>query len=212
MDFIKLLHEEKIVPVVAIESPERAPGLARALLEGGISLIEVTFRTERAADAIAAIHREVPEMHLCAGTVLTPEQAEQALAAGAEAIVSPGTSPRVVEFCQSGSVPVLPGCATPTEVEACLSMGLTNLKFFPAEAMGGVAVLKALSGPYGGVKFMPTGGIGCKNLKEYLALPNVLACGSSWIAPKNLIEAGEFAAVTERAKQIKVLTESEETI
>ena len=203
--FIEILQAERVVPVVAIESPERAPGLAKALLAGGISLIEVTFRTERAAEAIAAIRDEVPQMRLCAGTVLTIEQAKTAIEAGAQAVVSPGTNAEVVRFCQNAGIPVMPGCATPTEVEACLALGLSALKFFPAEVMGGVAMLKALSGPYGGVRFMPTGGIDCRNLQDYLALPNVLACGSSWIAPKAMIEAGDFAGITERARQIKTL-------
>ena len=203
--FIELLQAERVVPVVAIESPERAPGLAKALLAGGISLIEVTFRTERAAEAIAAIRDEAPDMRLCAGTVLTPEQAKTAIEAGAQAVVSPGTNAEVVRFCQNAGIPVMPGCATPTEVEACLALGLSALKFFPAEVMGGVAMLKALSGPYGAVRFMPTGGIDCRNLRDYLALPNVLACGSSWIAPKALIEAGDFSEITERARQIKTL-------
>lgn len=203
--FIEVLQAERVVPVVAIESPERAPGLAKALLAGGISLIEVTFRTERAAQAIAAIRSEVPDMRLCAGTVLTCEQARTAIEAGGQAIVTPGTNVEVVRFCQEAGVPVMPGCATPTEVEACLALGLSALKFFPAEVMGGVAMLKALSGPYGAVRFMPTGGIDCRNLRDYLALSNVLACGSSWIAPKALIEAGDFAGITERAKQITAL-------
>lgn len=203
--FIEILQTERVVPVVAIESPERAPGLAKALLAGGISLIEVTFRTERAAEAIAAIRDEAPDMRLCAGTVLTIEQAKTAIEAGAQAVVSPGTNAEVVRFCQNAGIPVMPGCATPTEVEACLALGLSALKFFPAEVMGGVAMLKALSGPYGGVRFMPTGGIDCRNLRDYLALPNVLACGSSWIAPKALIEAGDFSEITERARQIKTL-------
>lgn len=203
--FIEILQAERVVPVVAIESPERAPGLAKALLAGGISLIEVTFRTERAAEAIAAIRDEAPDMRLCAGTVLTIEQAKTAIEAGAQAVVSPGTNAEVVRFCQNAGIPVMPGCATPTEVEACLALGLSALKFFPAEVMGGVAMLKALSGPYGGVRFMPTGGIDCRNLRNYLALPNVLACGSSWIAPKALIEAGNFSEITERAKQITAL-------
>ena len=203
--FVEILQAERVVPVVAIESPERAAGLAKALLAGDISLIEVTFRTARAAEAIAAIHKEVPDMRLCAGTVLTREQAKTAIEAGAQAIVAPGTNAEVVRFCQEMQIPVMPGCATPTEVEACLALGLTALKFFPAEVMGGVAMLKALSGPYEVVRFMPTGGIDCRNLQDYLALPNVLACGSSWIAPKALIEAGDFSAITERARQIKTL-------
>lgn len=204
-EFLSVLEAERVVPVVAIESPERAPELARALLAGGISLIEVTFRTEKAAKAIAAIHKETPEMRLCAGTVLSPQLALAAIDAGAEAVVSPGTNTEVVRFCQNAQIPILPGCATPTEVEACLSLGLTALKFFPAETMGGAAMLKALSGPYGGVRFMPTGGIDCRNLQDYLALPNVLACGSSWVAPKALIEASRFSEITERARQIKAL-------
>lgn len=206
MDFITLLKQERVVPVVAVEDPAHAVGLANALLAGGIHLIEVTFRTERAAEVIEEIHKNVPQMHICAGTILTTEQAQLAIDAGAEAIVSPGTNPEVVKFCQSKNVPITPGCATPTEVEAALSLGLTAVKFFPAEAMGGTAVLKALAGPYAGVKFMPTGGIDEKNIADYLALPNVIACGSSQIAPKKLVESESWSDITERAKSIKALT------
>lgn len=199
------LEQAKVIPVVKISSADKAPGLAKALLQGGMKIIEVTFRTDAAAEAIRAIVREVPEMLVCAGTVLTVEQAKEAIAAGACAIISPGTNPEVVAYCQEQQVPVIPGCATPTEVEACMRMGLGLVKLFPAEVVGGVSMLKALVGPYAQMRFMPTGGISLQNLASYLALSNVTACGGSWIAPESLIEEEKFSEITERAQQCRAL-------
>lgn len=205
MNFIEKLSQEKIIPVVKINDAAKAPDLARALLAGGLSVIELTFRSAAAEDAIRAVSREAPELAVCAGTVLTVEQAEKALAAGATAIVSPGTNEDVVRYCLSRGVPVIPGVATPTEAEACIRLGLSVLKLFPAETVGGVGMLKALAGPYSYLRFMPTGGINTKNLPDYLALPNVLCCGGSWIAPEKLIDAGDFAKITELAREAAAL-------
>lgn len=205
MNFIEKLSQEKIIPVVKINDAAKAPDLARALLAGGLSVIELTFRSAAAEDAIRAVSREAPELAVCAGTVLTVEQAEKALAAGATAIVSPGTNEDVVRWCLSRGVPVIPGVATPTEAEACIRLGLSVLKLFPAETVGGVGMLKALAGPYSYLRFMPTGGINTKNLPDYLALPNVLCCGGSWIAPEKLIDAGDFAKITELAREAAAL-------
>ena len=201
MNFYDKLNSEKIVPVVKINDASKAPDLARALLAGGLSVIELTFRSAAAADAIRAVCREDPELTVCAGTVLTPEQAQQAVDAGAQAIVSPGTNEEVVRWCLHRGIPVIPGVATPTEAEACIRMGLDVLKLFPAETVGGVGMLKALAGPYSYLRFMPTGGISLKNLPDYLALPNVLCCGGSWIAPEQRIDAGEFGEITRLARE-----------
>ena len=164
MDFYEKLRQERIVPVVKINDAAKAPDLARALLAGGLSVIELTFRSAAAEEAIRAVSREAPELAVCAGTVLTPEQAEKAVNAGAQAIVSPGTNEEVVRWCLHRGVPVIPGVATPTEAEACIRLGLDTLKLFPAETVGGVGMLKALAGPYSYLRFMPTGGINLGNL------------------------------------------------
>lgn len=181
-----------IVPVVVINDAVDATGLARALCDGGLPCMEVTFRTPAAADAIAAIARDFPDVLLGAGTVLTIEQTQRALNAGAEFIVAPGLNRRVVEYCIERNVPVLPGIATPTEIEAALDLGLQALKFFPAEASGGAEYLKAMAAPYGAVKFVPTGGVGPANLLAYLKSPRVLACGGSWMVSSDLIVAKRF--------------------
>ena len=162
---------------------------------------EVTFRTEAAAEAIRRIREQVPEVCVCAGTVLNVETAERAVEAGASAIISPGTNPEVVAWCLKMGVPVIPGCATPTEVEACMRMGLDFVKLFPAEVVGGVAMLKALSGPYGGMAFMPTGGVNPRNAASYLAQKNVVCCGGSWMVPEKLLESGDFAAIEQLARE-----------
>lgn len=195
-DILGRLSSIGIVPVVILNSAERAVALAEALLAGGIPAAEVTFRTPAAREAIAAIAREVPDVLLGAGTVTSVELAQQAVEAGAKYIVSPGLNPEVVSWCTGHGIPVLPGVATPTEVEAAMALGLTTLKFFPAEQNGGIAMLEALASPYRAVKFIPTGGVGKDNLCAYLALPNVAACGGSWIVPEHLIDAGDFAAIT----------------
>jgi 2-dehydro-3-deoxyphosphogluconate aldolase/(4S)-4-hydroxy-2-oxoglutarate aldolase len=178
--------------VVVLDDAAAAPAVARALCQGGLPCAEVTFRTPAAAEAISLIARDVPEVLLGAGTVLTIEQAKQALEAGAVFIVAPGLNPRVVEYCVERNVPVLPGVATPTEVEAALAMGVQVMKFFPAEASGGVEYLKAMGAPYGSVRFIPTGGVSPANLLTYLKAPRVIACGGSWMVGSDLIGAKRF--------------------
>ena len=195
-DVIRQISDIGIVPVVILNSAENAVKLAQALADGGIPTAEVTFRTDAARDAIAAMTREVPHMLVGAGTVTSPELARIAVEAGAKYIVSPGLNPRVVAWCKEHEIPVLPGVSTPTEVEAAMELGLSTLKFFPAEQSGGIPMLKALASPYRGVTFIPTGGVGRQNLCDYLALPNVAACGGSWIVPAELVDAGEFGAIT----------------
>ena len=194
------LHSIGIIPVIKIHDAEKAVPLARALYAGGLPAAEVTFRTEAAAEAIRRIREQVPEVCVCAGTVLNVETAERAVEAGASAIISPGTNPEVVAWCLKMGVPVIPGCATPTEVEACMRMGLDFVKLFPAEVVGGVAMLKALSGPYGGMAFMPTGGVNPRNAASYLAQKNVVCCGGSWMVPEKPLESGDFAAIEQLAR------------
>lgn len=184
-----------IIPVIKINDAEKAVPLARALCAGGLPAAEVTFRTPAAAEAIRRIRAEVPAVCVCAGTVLNAETAERAVEAGAEAVISPGTNPAVVKWCLEMGVPVIPGCATPTEVEACMRMGLDFVKLFPAEVVGGVAMLKALAGPYSHMAFMPTGGVSPENAAAYLAQKNVVCCGGSWMVPEKLLESGDFAAI-----------------
>ena len=191
----KALAELRIVPVVSIPSADRAVSLADALAGGGLPAVEVTFRTEAAAASIARIRSERPGMLVGAGTVLDPETARHAIDAGAQFVVTPGFNPRVVDFLRERGMPVVPGASTPTEIEMALNVGLSMVKFFPAEASGGVAYLKAVSAPYAGVRFMPTGGITPANLRDYLALPAVAACGGTWLATADLIAAGDFDAI-----------------
>lgn len=195
-----ILEQNGVIPVIKLEDASHGAPLAAALLAGGIGAAEVTFRTSAAAKAIENIAQAQPEVFICAGTVLTVEQAKLAISCGARAIVSPGANPKVVSWCLEHDVPVCPGCATPTEVEAALAMGLTTLKLFPAEVVGGVKMLKALYGPYRHVSFMPTGGISPANLKEYLLQPNVLACGGSWLCPEDALAAGDWDRITALAQ------------
>ncbi len=207
-----VLEKAGVVPVIKLDQEEKAVPLAKALLAGGVKAAEITFRTAAAAKSIEAVATAVPEMFVCAGTVLTVEQAKLAVRCGAKAIVSPGTNPAVVEWCLSENVPVYPGCATPTEVEAALSLGLTAVKMFPAEVVGGVKLLKALYGPYAGVKFMPTGGISPDNLKEYLLQPNVLACGGSWLCPSEAVAKGDWQKIEALARACSELVEKIRTV
>jgi len=181
-----------IVPVVVLDDESHALPLADALVAGGLSCVEVTFRTKAAAHAIERIASAVPAMHVGAGTVLTVEQVKTAVSAGAEFIISPGFSPKVVEYCISHSVPTVPGVLTPTEIEQALDYGLNVLKFFPVEAAGGLNYLKAVSAPFQKVKFMPSGGIDLSNLLSYLKFPGVHACGSSAMVKADLIARGGF--------------------
>ena len=175
-----------IIPVIKLNRVEEAVPLAQALLAGGIPVAEVTFRTEAAAEGIAAIRREVPQMLVGAGTVLTTDQAIAAVEAGAQFVVSPGSNGKIIDRVLAAGVAMIPGVATPSEIEAAMERGLNVLKFFPAEALGGIAMLKALSGPYSQIKFVPTGGVGPDNLKDYLHQKNVLAVGGSWMIQSDL--------------------------
>lgn len=194
-----------IVPVVSIPESRMALPLAESLLAGGLPCAEITFRTAAAADSLAQIARTYPDLVLGAGTVLTTEQADRAIDAGAKFIVSPGTNPRVVEHCLARGVTIFPGVCTPTEIEAALALGVDVLKFFPAEPMGGTGFLKAICAPYRQVRFIPTGGIDTKNLASYLAIPAVVGCGGSWMVKPELMEAGEFGKIESLTREAMAL-------
>jgi len=200
---LEQLKRLKIVPVIVIEDAANASALAQALVAGGLPCAEVTLRTKTALEALRRITDEQPEMLAGAGTVLSPQQAAEARAAGAKFIVSPGFNPAVVDYCQEHDVPVYPGVCTPTEIEMALAKGLNVVKFFPAEPIGGVAYLKAIAAPYGMMEFIPTGGISTKNIADYLGFKKVLACGGSWMAPADWISARDFDRIrTETARAV----------
>jgi len=205
MKMIERARQIGIIPVVSIPKLELALPLAEALLEGGLHCAEITFRTAAAAEAIAQIRSRFPDIFLGAGTVLTTEQANTAINAGAEFIVSPGTNLTVVDHCLSKGVTIFPGVCTPTEIEMALSKGVDVLKFFPAEPMGGVKFLQAICAPYKNIRFIPTGGIDTKNIGLYLALPQVVACGGSWMVKPELFEGGDFAKVKQLAGEAVAL-------
>ena len=181
-----------IVPVIKIDDAKLAVPLAKALVEGGLPVAEVTFRTDEAEEAIKLISKEVPEMLVGAGTVLTTAQVDRAVLAGAKFIVSPGLNPKVVQYCVDKGIPITPGTSNASDIEQALELGLEVVKFFPAGQLGGIATIKALAAPYTKVKFMPTGGVNAKTLNDYLSFPKVLACGESWMVNADLINAGKF--------------------
>ncbi len=181
-----------IVPVIALDNAKDARPLAEALFKGGLPCAEVTFRTDAAEESIRIIANEFPQMMVGAGTVLTTEQVDRAVNAGAKFIVSPGLNPKVVKYCMDKNIPILPGTATPSDVEAAIELGLEVVKFFPAEQAGGIKMIKAMSAPYTKMKFMPTGGITADNLKEYLDFNKIVACGGSFMVKKDLVAAGKF--------------------
>jgi 2-dehydro-3-deoxyphosphogluconate aldolase / (4S)-4-hydroxy-2-oxoglutarate aldolase len=195
-DIASGIRQAGIVPVIKLERAADARPLGRALLDGGLPVAEVTFRTGAAPEAIRILRAEYPDLLVGAGTVLTPAQADAALAAGAAFAVTPGFNPRVVDHCQARGLAVVPGVNSPSQVEQGLERGLTLLKFFPAEVSGGVKMLKALHGPYAEVSFVPTGGVEPANLASYLALPYVAAVGGSWMVSEQLLSAGRYADVT----------------
>jgi 2-dehydro-3-deoxyphosphogluconate aldolase/(4S)-4-hydroxy-2-oxoglutarate aldolase len=195
-DMDRLIGEVKVVPVVRLDKAEDAVALGKALSEGGLPVAEITFRTDAAEEAIRRLAGEMPDLLVGAGTVLTIDQVRRATGAGAKFIVSPGFNPRVVEFCVGEGIPIYPGINNPMGVEAALDRGLTILKFFPAEASGGVAMLKAMAAPYVGVRYIPTGGVGLANMKSYLSQPFVHAIGGSWLVKGDLISAGRFDEIT----------------
>lgn len=198
---VEACRQHRLVPVIAIKEADAAADLAAALAGGGLPIVEITMRTEAAPAAMSKIASSGAKVTLMAGTVTTPEQAKIAVDSGAELIISPGLNTRVVEHCLKHDVPVVPGVCTPTEIETARNYGLKYLKFFPAEAYGGVKTLKALQDVYSAFSFMPTGGINVQNLAEYLKLPIVLACGGSWMAPSNLISERKFDAIQGLVKE-----------
>ena len=201
MDMIETLGRAKVIPVIVIEREEQAVPLAKALVKGGLPVLEVTFRTSAAAGAIAAIRREVPEAVVGAGTILTVEQLKAAKAAGAVFGVAPGFDPLVVAAAKAEGLPFCPGVATASELSQALSAGCRMVKFFPAEAAGGVKMIKNLLGAFRftGVKFMPTGGVNASNLADYLSVPEIICCGGTWIVPKDALAAGDWARIEQLA-------------
>ena len=200
-DVIKALGEYGIVPVVVLNDAKDAEPLAKALCEGGLKCAEVTFRTAAAEESIKIMAETFPDMLVGAGTVLTTEQVDRAVAAGAKFIVSPGLNPKVVKYCVEKEIPVCPGTCTPSEMEQAMDLGLDVVKFFPAEPSGGVKFIKAVAAPYTMLKFMPTGGVNATNVRDYLAYDKILCCGGSWMVKGSLIEAGEFDKIVEMTKE-----------
>lgn len=195
-DVLKKLSDIGIIPVAKIDDAQKAVPIAKALCDGGLPCIEVTFRTDKAEESIRRITESLPHVLVGAGTVLTTEQADRAVEAGAKFIVSPGFNTKLVSHCLEKNITVIPGCSSPTDIEAAMSFGFDVVKFFPADALGGVKYIKAVSAPYSGIKFIPTGGINEKNLNEYLSCPNVIACGGSWMLKESLMQEGAFDQIT----------------
>ena len=199
-ELLKSLEAKRVVPLVQSEDPATALKISEALLEGGLEVLEVVLRTDAALDCLEAIAKEFPQAHVGAGTVLSADQSQEVIRRGATFIVSPGLDPASVKLAQSADIPILPGISTATEALQAWNMGLRTVKLFPASVVGGPKMLKALGSVYRDIRFMPTGGVNPKNLHEYLAVPSVLACGGSWLTPKAAIEAGDFGAITQLAK------------
>jgi 2-dehydro-3-deoxyphosphogluconate aldolase/(4S)-4-hydroxy-2-oxoglutarate aldolase len=190
-----------IVPVIKIDDADKAVPLAKALSAGGIPCAEVTFRTAQGEEAIRRIAKETPEILVGAGTVLSIEQVDRAIGAGAKFIVSPGFNPKVVAYCVQKEIPITPGCANPSDIEQALEFGLEAVKFFPAEQAGGLDYIKAISAPYPGMKVIPTGGINAGNIARYIAFEKILACGGSWMVSADLINAGDFDKITALSRE-----------
>ena len=204
-EMLKTIEGFGVVPVVVLNDAKDAAPLAKALCEGGLPCAEVTFRTEAAEESIRIMATEFPEMVIGAGTVLTIDQVDRAVGAGAKFIVSPGFDPEIVDYCISKNIPVLPGCITPSDVTQAVKRGLEVVKFFPAEQFGGVATIKALAAPFTSVRFMPTGGISAKNLADYLGFKKIIACGGSWMVKGDLVAAGEFDKIKEMTAEAVAL-------
>lgn len=196
-EVLEQLGKIGIIPVVVLDDVKDAESLGKALMEGGLPCAEITFRTAAAEESIRIMSEKFPDMLVGAGTVLTTEQVDRAVAAGAKFIVSPGINPKVVDYCVKKNIPITPGTCNPSNVETALEFGLDVVKFFPAEAAGGLNYIKAIAAPYTGVKFMPTGGINAKNVRDYLAYDRIIACGGSWMVKGDLIKAGDFRKIKE---------------
>ena len=204
-EMLKKIENFGVVPVVVLNDAKDAAPLAKALCEGGLPCAEVTFRTEAAEESIRIMATEFPEMVIGAGTVLTIEQVDRAVAAGAKFIVSPGFDPEIVDYCLSKAIAIVPGCITPSEVTQAVKRGLEVVKFFPAEQFGGVATIKALAAPFTSLRFMPTGGISAKNLADYLGFKKIIACGGSWMVKGDMVAAGEFDKIKEMTAEAVAL-------
>ncbi len=200
-DVLKEISKIGIVPVIALEDAADAAPLAKALCDGGLPCAEITFRTAAAEECIRIMATEFPDMVVGAGTVLTTEQVDRAVAAGAKFIVSPGLNPKVVKYCVDNNIPVTPGCANPSDVEQAIELGLEVVKFFPAEAAGGLNMIKSMAAPYTNMRFMPTGGINAKNLTSYLDFKKIIACGGSWMVNGDLVKAKDWAGITALTKE-----------
>ena len=192
MTVSETIQKMGVLPVVVLDDAKDAEPIAKALVEGGLPCAEVTFRTEAAEESIRIMTKEFPEMIVGAGTVLTIDQVDRAVTAGAKFIVSPGFDPEIVDYCLEKDIPVYPGCITPSEVAQAVKRGLKVIKFFPAEQFGGLSTIKALAAPYTGIKFMPTGGVSAKNLESYLSFDKIVTCGGSWMVKGDLVKAGKF--------------------
>ncbi|MCI8418483.1 MAG: bifunctional 4-hydroxy-2-oxoglutarate aldolase/2-dehydro-3-deoxy-phosphogluconate aldolase [Lachnospiraceae bacterium] len=200
-EVLEKIQKIGIVPVVVLNDSKDAAPLAKALCEGGLPCAEVTFRTDAAEESIRIMSSQYPDMLVGAGTVLTTEQVDRAVAAGAKFIVSPGLNPKIVQYCIDKGVPITPGCSSPSNVEQALELGLEVVKFFPAEAAGGLNMIKSMAAPYTTMKFMPTGGISASNMKSYLDFPKIIACGGSWMVKGDLVAAGDFDKIRDLTRE-----------
>ena len=203
---IEKLRQLKVVPVIAVEQAEDILPLVKTLSENGLPVAEITFRSVAAEEAIRLVRQHYPEVLIAAGTVLTAEQVVKAKNAGADFVVTPGLNPTIVKLCQDLDFPITPGVNNPMSIEAALALGIEAVKFFPAEASGGVKMIKALLGPYANLQIMPTGGISPSNIKEYLAIPNIVACGGSWFVEKSLIQAKNWDEIGRLVREAVALT------
>lgn len=199
------LQRLKVVPVIALDHAEDILPLADTLAQNGLSVAEITFRSPAAREAIRLLRQQRPDFLIAAGTVLTADQVSQAKNAGADFVVTPGFNPKIVQLCQDLGLPIIPGVNNPMAIEATLELGIDTVKFFPAEASGGVKMIKALLGPYAQLKIMPTGGIGLQNIQDYLAIPNVVACGGSWFVEKTLINAKNWSEINRLTQEVVTL-------
>ncbi len=205
--WIAKLRDLKVMPVIQIDNADDAVPLAKVLVENGLPAAEITFRTAAAAESIRRIREEFPEIVLCAGTVLTKEQVDAAIEAGADFVISPGFNPTTVKYCIENNIKMIPGVNNPSLVEQALELGVTALKFFPAEASGGINMLNSLTGPYGQIELMPTGGVNPQNLLDYLAIPQVVACGGTWIAPTAAINDHDWDSIARNVREAVKLTQ-----